>query len=198
MSPRNSAAGAAATREAIVAEAVGRASIEGLEGITIGKLAASLGMSKAGVVGGFGDKEAIQLAAVAAAVEIYRREIWDPAEAADPGIARLRAIAEAWMSYLERDVFPGGCFMTAVSVEFDDRPGPVRDAILAALDRWDSVLAHEAKAAVAAGDLPADTDPTAIAFAMNGIAMATNQAHRLRRDPAAGDRGRAAMERLLG
>lgn len=198
MSPRNSAAGAAATREAIVAEAVDRASVEGLEGITIGKLAASLGMSKAGVVGKFGSKEAIQLAAVDSAVTVYRREIWDRAASSPPGIERLRAIAEAWMSYLERDVFPGGCFMTAVSTEFDDRPGPVRDAILAALDLWDSVLAREAEIAVAAGDLPTGTDPAGIAFDMNGIAMATNQAHRLRRDPGAGDRGRAAMKRLLG
>jgi len=198
MSPRNTVEGAAATRDSIVAEAVDRASLEGLEGITIGKLASSLGMSKAGVVGRFGSKQAIQLAAVEAAVAIYRREIWDRASAAPEGIERLRAIAAAWMSYLERDVFPGGCFMTAASTELDDRPGPVRDAVLAALDLWDSVLAREAEVAVAAGDLPAGTDPAAIAFAMNGIAMATNQAHRLRRDPGAGDRGRAQMKRLIG
>lgn len=198
MSPRSSVEGAAATRAAIVAEAVHRGSTDGLEGITIGKLASSLGMSKAGVIGQFGSKEAIQLAAVEEAVAIYRREIWERAASEREGIERLRAIAVAWMSYLERDVFPGGCFMTAASTEFDDRPGEVRDAIVAALDLWDSVLTHEASVAVAVGDLPAGTDPADIAFAMNGIAMAVNQDHRLRRDPAACDRGRAAMKRLLG
>ena len=197
MTPRNSAENAAVTRESIVALAVERGSIDGLEGITIGKLAAELGMSKAGVVGQFGSKEAIQLAAVAEAVEIYRREIWDRSSSAPPGIKRLRAIADAWIDYLERDVFPGGCFMTAAAAEFDDRPGPVHDAVDEALLLWDRVLRREAELAVADGGLPIGTDPGQVAFEMNAIAMGVNQARRLRRDPEAGARGRAAFARLL-
>ena len=197
MTPRNSAENAAVTRDSIVALAVERGSMDGLEGITIGKLAAELGMSKAGVVGQFGSKEAIQLAAVAEAVEIYRREIWDRASSAPPGIERLRAIAEAWIDYLERDVFPGGCFMTAAAAEFDDRPGPVRDAVAEALLLWDRVLRGEAELAVADGGLPIGTDPGQVAFEMNAIAMGVNQARRLRRDPSAAGRGRDAFSRLL-
>ena len=198
MSPRNSAEGAAVTRESIVSLAVERGSIDGLEGITIGTLASELGMSKAGVVGRFGSKEALQLAAVAEAVEIYRREIWDRASSSPPGIARLRTIASEWISYLERDVFPGGCFMTAAAAEFDGRPGAVHDAIDDALGLWDRVLRNEAAIALADGELPAGTDPAQVAFEMNAIAMGVNQARQLRADRQAGRRGREAFARLLG
>ena len=197
MSPRNSTAGAAATRESIVAAAVERGSVEGLEGITIGKLATSLRMSKAGVIGHFGSKEALQLAALEQATRTFRAEVWDPVAARPEGIVRLRAIAHAWLSHLEGDTFPGGCFLTAASTEFDGRPGPVRDAVEATLSLWERVLAHDARIATAAGDLPAGTDPLQVAFEMNAIAMAVNQARQLRRDPKAIARGRRAMARLL-
>lgn len=197
MSPRNSAEGAAITRENIVAAAVARGSVEGLEGITIGKLAASLRMSKAGVIGHFGNKEALQLAALDQATRTFRAEVWDPVADRPEGIVRLRAVARAWLGHLEGDTFPGGCFLTAASTEFDGRPGPVRDAVDSALSLWERVLAHEARLAVAAGDLPAGTDPKQVAFEMNAIAMAVNQARQLRRDPQAIARGRRAMARLL-
>src|SRR3954468_17318982 len=108
--PRRSVADAARTHQAIIARAVAVASVEGLGGLTIGRLAADLEMSKAGVLGHFGTKEELQLEALGAAREIYRREVWEPARDAAPGRARLLAIADAWLSYLARDVFPGGCF----------------------------------------------------------------------------------------
>src|SRR3954453_6696363 len=126
--PRRSAADAARTRTSILDRSVAVASVEGLEGLTIGRLATDLDMSKAGVLGHFGTKEELQLAALRAAREVYRREVWDRAASAAPGRARLLAIADAWMSYLARDVFPGGCFVTAAAAEFDDRPGRVHDA----------------------------------------------------------------------
>src|SRR4051794_14342259 len=162
--PRRSAADAARTREAILERSVALASVEGLEGLTIGRLAADLQMSKAGVLGHFGTKEELQLATLAAARAIYRRELWDPAQAAAPGRARLLAIADAWLSYLARDVFPGGCFVTAASSEFDDRPGRVRDALAAMHAQWLEVLAAEARIAMAAGELPRATHAQDIAF----------------------------------
>src|SRR5829696_9180499 len=141
--PRRSAADTARTRAAIVDRAVDLASVEGLEGLTIGRLAGDLEMSKAGVLGHFGTKEELQLAALEAAIGIYAREVWAPASGAKPGRARLLAIADAWLDYLSRDVFPGGCFVTAASCEFDDRPGRVRDTLSDAYGRWLDLLADE-------------------------------------------------------
>jgi AcrR family transcriptional regulator len=197
VSPRNTAEGATITRENIVAAAVERGSVDGLEGITIGKLATSLRMSKAGVIGHFGNKEALQLAALDQATRTFRAEVWDPVAARPEGIVRLRAVARAWLSHLQGDTFPGGCFLTAASTEFDGRPGPVRDAVESALALWERVLAHDARVATAAGDLPAGTDPRQIAFEMNAVAMGVNQARQLRRDPQAITRGRRAMARVL-
>jgi AcrR family transcriptional regulator len=195
---RRSAADAARTRAAILDRSVAVASVEGLGGLTIGRLAADLEMSKAGVLGHFGTKEELQLEALGAAREIYRREVWEPARDAAPGRARLLAIADAWLSYLARDVFPGGCFVTAASCEFDDRPGRVRDALAATHAQWMAVLAKEARAAIAAGELPRGTDPEDIAFGLNAIAMGVNQARHLLRDDDATQRGWRAMRALLG
>jgi AcrR family transcriptional regulator len=196
--PRRSAADAARTRQAIVERSVAVASIEGLEGLTIGRLAADLEMSKAGLLGHFGTKEELQLAALGAAREVYRRELWERARDADPGRARLLAIADAWMSYLARDVFPGGCFVTAAAAEFDDRPGRVHDAVVAMHEEWMAVLTAEARTAVARGEVPRGTDPADVAFGLNSIAMGVNQARRLLGDDGAPERGWRAMRALLG
>jgi hypothetical protein len=117
--------------------------------------------------------------------------VWDRAAEAEAGLDRLCAIAEAWVSYLERDVFPGGCFLTAASTEWDGRDGPVRDSVRRTLERWHAVLAAEA--ATAGID-----DPEQIAFEMNAIAMGLNQALQLNGDRTAPDRARRAMRRVLG
>ena len=101
-------------------------------------------MSKAGVIGHFGNKEALQLAALDAAVKTFRAEVWEPAAGRPEGITRLRAIAKAWITHLEGDAFPGGCFLTAAAAEFDGRPGPVRDAVADTLALWERTLAHDA------------------------------------------------------
>jgi AcrR family transcriptional regulator len=195
--PRNSAAEAARTRAAIVERAVEVASVEGLEGVTIGRLAHDLDMSKAGVVGGFGSKEALQLAALERATEIFRREVVDPGLAKHEGLPRLRAYGEAWVDYLRRDIFPGGCFLTSASSEFDGRAGPVRDAVVDALDLWRRALEREATIAIEAGDLPSDTDAADVAFAMLGVALALNQSRQLHRDERATKRARRLMARTL-
>ena len=196
--PRRSAADTARTHAAIVDRAVDLASIEGLEGLTIGRLAGEMEMSKAGLLGHFGTKEELQLATLEAAFALYVREVWEPAAGAEPGRKRLLAIADAWLDYLDRDVFAGGCFLTAVSSEFDDRPGRVRDAVRDGHHRWLAVLAAEARTAIRHGDLPKGTDPDDVAFALNAIAMGVNQARRLAGDEQATERGWRAMRALLG
>ncbi|MGZ6645428.1 MAG: TetR/AcrR family transcriptional regulator [Solirubrobacteraceae bacterium] len=198
MSPRRSAAEALQTRAAIVERTVELASLEGLEGVTIGRLAGELGMSKSGVLGHFGTKEELQLTALEAAVATFRREIWEASLDATPGLPRLLAICDAWVSYLERGVFPGGCFVTAASCEFDGRAGPVHDAIAAALALWLRTLRQQAQVAIDAGELAPDRDPELIAFQLNAIAMGANQGIQLLGDPHAGTLARGAMHAALG
>jgi AcrR family transcriptional regulator len=197
MSPRRSAAEAAGTRTLIVERALTLGSVDGLEGLTIGRLADEIGMSKSGLIRHFGSKEGLQLAALDAAVDLFRREIWDRAAGEPAGLARLHALCEAWISYLERDLLPGGCFLTAAATEFDGRGGPVREATRKAWARWLRVLEGEARAAVEAGELPRDRDPAQIAFELNGIGMALNNALQLHEDRAGVARARRAFERAL-
>ena len=197
MSPRRSATEAAGTRTAIVERALELGSLEGLEGLTIGRLAGDVGMSKSGLIRHFGSKEGLQLAALGAAIDLFQREIWEPVAGEPPGLERLRALSEGWVSYLERDLLPGGCFLTAAASEFDGRGGPVREATRKAWARWLRVLESEVSAAVEAGDLPAGTDPEQVAFELNAIVMGLNNALQLHGDREALARARRAIDRVL-
>src|SRR5687767_8985814 len=117
------------TRQSILERAVDLASLEGLEGLTIGRLADELKMSKSGLFAHFGSKEELQLATVEAASQRYVAEIFAPALKEPRGYPRLLAICDSWLSYIKRGVFPGGCFFAAASFEFDSRPGAVRDFV---------------------------------------------------------------------
>jgi AcrR family transcriptional regulator len=174
------------------------ASVEGLGGLTIGRLAADLGMSKSGVLGHFGSKEALQLAVVDTAAELFSREVPERATPAAPGLPRLLALCEAWVRYLERAVLPGGCFFTAAAGEFDDREGPVRDAVAGMSSLWERDLRRQARIAVAAAELPPGSDADQVVFELVGQMLALNHALRLHRDPSAPDRTRRAMARVLG
>jgi AcrR family transcriptional regulator len=196
--PRRSAADVADSRASAVKAAVDLASVEGLEGITIGRLADKLAMSKSGLIGRFGDKEAMQRAVLAAAVERFTDAVWRPASGSEPGLPRLEAIVEAWIAHLGDGVFPGGCFVTTASVEYDARPGPLHDDVAAAVSRWLGVLEAEARRAREAGDLPADRDPADVAFELHSLASGGSVAGRLIGDAAALDRTRAAMRRAIG
>ena len=197
MSPRSSVADAAKTRDAIVDRAVEVASQEGLEGLTIGRLAGDLDMSKAGLIGHFGSKERLQLAAFDAAAQVFKREVWDPVERRAPGLTRLRGICDRWIAYLERPVFPGGCFFAAAATEFDDRGGEVRDVIARQNARWRKVLRREIETAIENGELPKDTDAEQLAFELNGVALVLNNDLKLQRDRKAVARARRSMKRLL-
>ncbi len=196
--PRRSAADVADSRACAVEAAIDLASIEGLEGITIGRLAGELDMSKSGLIGRFGDKQALQRAVLAAAVERFTGAVWLPARRSEPGLPRLEAIVEAWIGHLSDDVFPGGCFVTTASVEYDARPGPLHDDVAAAVSRWLGVLEAEARSAREAGDLPADRDPADVAFELHSLASGGGVAGRLLGDASALERTRAAMRRAIG
>lgn len=186
------------TRASVLDRAAALGSVEGLEVLSIGRLADQLGLSKSGVIGHFGSKEQLQLAAVEVGIARFRKEVWEPVARSEPGLTRLRLLAEAWLSYLERDVFPGGCFLTAASLEFDDRPGVVRDAIASAWRQWLDLIEHDAATAQARGELAAtDLTPSQIAFQLHGYVFAANWARRLWRAPDAIDEIRKAVARLL-
>ena len=118
------------SREAILREAARLATVEGIEGLSLGRLADAVGMSKSGLFAHFRSKEELQLATIETADAIFQAEVVNPALAAAPGIARLRALCEAFLDHLERGVFPGGCFFASVAAEIDTHPGPVRDGAL--------------------------------------------------------------------
>lgn len=123
-------------RHAILRRAADIASEDGLEGLSIGRLAADLGVSKSGLFGYFGSKEELQLATIRIAASVYLDEVIQPALAVPPGLGRVRRLCDNWLSYSERRVFPGGCFFFTVTAEFDARPGRVRDAVAAAGLDW--------------------------------------------------------------
>jgi AcrR family transcriptional regulator len=195
---RNSAAEALKTREAIIARAIDVASVEGLEGVTIGRLASDLGMSKAGVIGQFGSKAELQVAALDAASQIFADRVWAPAADEDPGLPRLLAVCDAWVDHIARSPFAGGCFWTAASAEFDGRGGPVHEAVQARMRRWRKILRTEILTAIEAGQLPADLDPDQAVFELEAIPMGLNQSLQLFGDKVAPAMARKAMRRVLG
>ncbi len=175
------------TRAAILDRAVDLATVEGLEGLTIGRLAADLGMSKSGLFAHFGSKQELQLATVGAAGERFAATVVAPALSAPDGAPRLRAMAENYFAYLE--TFPGGCFWGATASEFDDRPGPVRDAIATTMDLWMAELVRQS-------ELAGIADPKRFAFELYAVVMGANSVYRLSRDQAVFDLARAALTKL--
>jgi AcrR family transcriptional regulator len=180
------------SREAALERAVQLASVHGLEGLTIGALAADLGVHKSSVFASFGSKEELQLATIAAARTVLVEQVVLPGLAADDGLARLTVIGDAWCDYLASDVFAGGCLLTAASAEMDGRPGRVRDAIRAVMREWLAVLGASIEAAIAGGELRGDTEPDALAFRLNALGMAANWQRQLLEDPTGVEHARAA------
>ncbi len=173
--------------------AIDEASRIGLDGLTIGRLADRLRMSKAGVVGPFGTRENLQIAALDQARQIFHTSVVAPLAELEPGAARLALLIDSWIDYLADCPFPGGCFVTAASSELDGRPGPLRDRLRAAVRTWHDFLAAEI---VAAGTARRPVEE--VVTVLTGISMAVNQEIQLLRDPTAADRGRAAMRGAVG
>jgi len=185
------------TRAAILERAVDLASLEGLEGLTIGRLAEDLEMSKSGLFAHFGSKEELQLATIDTASERFIREVFRPALGKPRGYPRLLAICRSWLDYLRRDVFPGGCFFAAASFEFDGRPGPVRDMMRKHMTDWMAAIEKAVQMAKDEGHLLPRVDPVQIAFELNSLFFGANFSRNLWDDQRALARAEIAIEYRL-
>ena len=187
------------SRQAILEAAVHLASAEGLEGLTIGRLAAETRMSKSGLFAHFGSKEELQLATIEAARSIFIKNVILPTLKLEPGLPRLRKLCELWLDYANRKIFRGGCFFSAASAEFDSRPGPVRDRIAEIMQEWLSGLMRTVVEAQKAKQLDNKLDPAQLVFEINALEMGANWAFQLHGDKQAFGRARLAIfERLRG
>ncbi|MFJ5862866.1 TetR family transcriptional regulator C-terminal domain-containing protein [Streptomyces parvus] len=197
MSPRRSVAEAQATRGRILSRAAEIASEEGLDGITIGRLAETLEMSKSGVHKHFGTKESLQISTLDKAFVDFWHRVVEPALGEPPGLRRLRAVSSNSVDYLEEPLLPGGCLMTAALTEYDGRPGRVRDAVAEVWSRWREQLRTDLVAAVEKAELPDEFDVEQALFEIIAAGLALNAAMQLQHDRSAADRARLAIERAL-
>ncbi|MFD4635946.1 TetR/AcrR family transcriptional regulator [Lentzea sp. NPDC058436] len=197
MSPRRSAAEALVTRARILSRAAAIASEEGLDGITIGRLADELEMSKSGVHKHFGTKETLQISTLDKAFVDFWVRFVEPALVEEPGLGRLRVLCDNSVHYLAEPLLPGGCLLTAALSEYDGRPGAVRDAVAEAWSRWQEQLRADLVTAVERRELPEGFDVEQALFEILAAGLALNAAMQLQHDPAAAGRARRAMERAL-
>ena len=181
------------TRREILQLAVDLASAEGLEGLSIGRLGAELHMSKTGIFAHFGSKEQLQLATVGAAAQIFLEQVVQPALQSPRGIARLEAMLENWLGYVERIVFRGGCFFAAASAEFDSRPGAVHDEIAALTKAWMDALQEEIAFAQSRNEVQASVNPAQLAFELHAYVQEANWAFKLFNDKSAFPLSRRAI-----
>lgn len=185
------------SRRAILEVAVNVASVEGLEGLTIGRLAAETGMSKSGLFAHFGSKEDLQLATINAARAIFIERVIRPAFEGKTSLLRLRKLCEIWFDYVQSQVFRGGCFFAAASAEFDSRPGRVRDRIAEIMKEWLAVLNRAIVEAQEAGQFDRKVDPNQLAFEINALEIGANWALQLFDDKLAFARARQAVQQRL-
>jgi AcrR family transcriptional regulator len=185
------------TRNSILEVAAALATEEGLDPLSIGRLAEATQMSKSGLFAHFGSKEELQLATVDHAAKLFVAEVIDPARSAPKGLARIWALCDHMIGYAERQVFPGGCFFAATSFEFNNRTGPVRDRIEEMIRSWLSYLEHAVEQAQEAGELDAKVSAREIAFQLDAFAQASNAQYQLFRDPQVFDDARRAIQERL-
>ncbi len=190
---RDREAKGAQTRHEILQAAVHIASAEGLEGLTIGRLADELRMSKSGLFAHFGSKEELQLAVVAKARDIFVREVVEPAFKSERGLVRLLSMLDSWLDYMGRSVFRGGCFFMASAIEFDSRPGQVRDLIAELSHSWLDAIENEARHAQALGQLDARVDTSQLAFELHALGHEANWYYNIFQDKRAFDQARTGI-----
>src|SRR5262245_19558160 len=155
------------SRAAILREAAKLATVEGIDGLSIARLADAVGMSKSGLFAHFGSKEELQLATIETASEIFVEHVVEPAMATPAGIERLRALGENFLRHGEDDVFPGGCFFASVAAELDTRPGPVRDRAIAVVAGWTDLLEQAVRDAQADGAVDPAEEPDQLVFELD-------------------------------
>jgi AcrR family transcriptional regulator len=185
------------TRAAILTEAARLASVDGLDGLTIGGLASAIGMSKSGLYAHFGSKEDLQLATIASARETFVAEVFVPALAAPQGIRRLYAACDAFLSHIERRVFPGGCFFAVAAADVGTHEGAVRDAVAAPQRDWIELLERLAHKAMDVGELGPGVNAAQLAFELNAVVVSAASTFTLQGDPAVFEYARAAVRSRL-
>lgn len=163
-----------ATRRAVLAHAVDIASVEGLDGLSLGRIATDLKLSKSGVFALFGSKEDLQLATIAAASAVFAEHVVDPSLAEPPGLPRVRALCENWLSYSERRIFPGGCFFFNVAAEYDARTGRVHDAVAVAGGRFAALIEESLREAEQLGHLASGSEVAQLSFELHALGRAAN------------------------
>src|SRR5438067_8201858 len=186
------------TRQAILAHAARVGSAEGLEAVSLQRLATDLGISKSGLFAHFGSKEELHMATIDAAARIFTDEVIRPALATPRGAGRVWALCNSWLSYLERGAFPGGCFFCAVAEEFDSRrPGPVRDPVLEKKNYWSYTLQRAVREAQEAGEIDAGVDPEQLAWELDSLLGGANSGFKGNDGERAIERGRTAIRDSL-
>jgi AcrR family transcriptional regulator len=185
------------TRSAILTEAARLATVDGLDGLTIGGLAAAIGMSKSGLYAHFGSKKDLQLATIGSARETFVAEVFVPALAAPQGICRLYAACDAFLSHIERRVFPGGCFFAVAAAAVGTQEGAVRDAVAAQQRDWIELLERLARKAMDVGELEPGIDAAQLAFELNAVVVSAASTFILQGDSAVFEHARAAVRSRL-
>jgi AcrR family transcriptional regulator len=185
------------TRATILEAALGLASHMGLEGLSIGALAEVTRMSKSGVFAHFGSREELQISVIREYHARFEEEVFFPAVREPRGLPRLRALFERWIRRVSVEL-DSGCIYISGAVEFDDRPGPVRDALASMVLAWHSALERAIRLAIDTGHLKPDTDPTQMLFELHGLILALHHDARFLRIPGALDRARLGFERTIG
>jgi AcrR family transcriptional regulator len=185
------------TRTRIVETALRAASIDGVQGISLGKVAADVGMSKSGLFAHFESKEALQVDVIGAAADKFVEAVIAPALKSARGEPRLRALFEHWLEWEQNESLPGGCVFMHATAELDDRPGPVRDALVNHQQEWLKALAKAVRLTIDEGHFRPDVDPSLFAFQLYGIVLSYYHSARLFRDPAAKSNAQKAFDALV-
>jgi AcrR family transcriptional regulator len=198
-SPRADALGKGpTTRARIIDDAIRLASVEGLAGLTIGRLAERTGMSKSGLFAHFESRESVELAVLSSAIDRFRDDVVLPALREARGEPRIRALVERWHAWSNDNAsMPGGCLLLQAAIELDDRPGPAQDLVVDAMRQWHETLRRVAASAIEAGQFRADLDPALFAYQLQGIILASHQTERLLRIPGAAAKMRRALDALI-
>lgn len=186
-----------ASRSAILLAAAKLATTKGLDGLSIGDLAAEVGMSKSGLYAHFKSKEELELATIETAAEIFGREVLSTALQAPAGLQRLRALVDSFLGHLERHVFPGGCFFAAVAMELDTRPGPARDRVVEVQRGWLTLLSQCFVDAQESGDVDSGADVAQAVFETNAMLLAANLQFVMTNDPGALAQARLGAEHVI-
>jgi AcrR family transcriptional regulator len=185
------------SRRAILDEAARLATVEGLGGLSLSRLADAVGMSKSGLFAHFGSKEELQLATIDAATDVFEAHVVAPALEGTSGLTRLRAFVDTYLRYVETDVFPGGCFFAAALMETNMQPGPVRDQLVAVFDSWLERLASTVRDAQAAGELDSAVDADQLAFELEAAFFLANAQFAVKHTPEPLERARRTIEQRL-